>query len=151
MRVFIAGATGVIGMRVVPLLIEAGHAVTGMTRSPAKGNALRELGADPVVCDVFDADALRAAVVNARPDAIVHLLTDLPDALTEIDRFTDANARIRREGTRNLITAAKAAEASRFLAESVAWRLPGDAGAAVDELERLVLDAGGVVLRYGQF
>jgi len=150
MRVFIAGATGVIGVRLVPLLVASGHEVAGMTRSAEKTEALRALGAHAVVCDVYNDEALRAAVVEWRADAIVHLLTDLPDDLATIEGFIDANARIRREGTRNLLTAAQAAGATRFLAESVAWKLPGDAGEAVDELERKVLDAGGVVLRYGQ-
>ena len=149
MRVFIAGATGVIGIRLVPLLVADGHEVTGMTRSEQKADALRRLGAAPAICDVYDADALREAVVSANADAVVHLLTDLPDDMAEIDGFTAANARIRREGTRNLLAAAEAAGASRFLAESLAARPDGDAGAAVDELERSVLAAGGVVLRYG--
>ena len=151
MRIFVAGATGVLGIRLVPLLIADGHEVWGMTRSAPKADTLRALGAEPVVCDVYDADALRDSVAASGAEAIVHLLTDLPDDLSEIDDFTSANARIRREGTRNLLAAADAAGTSRFLAESVAWRLPGEAGAAVDELERSVLDAHGVVLRYGQF
>ena len=149
MRVFIAGATGVIGIRLVPLLIADGHEVTGMTRSEQKAHALRALGAEPAICDVYEADALREAVVGAKADAVVHLLTDLPDDLAEIDGFTNANARIRREGTRNLLAAAEAVGASRFLAESLAARPDGVAGEAVDELERSVLAAGGVVLRYG--
>ena len=149
MRVFVAGATGVIGIRLVPLLVADGHEVTGMTRSEQKADALRTLGGAPAICDVYDADALREAVVMANADALVHLLTDLPDDMAEIDGFTAANARIRREGTRNLLAAAEAAGASRFLAESLAARSDGDAGAAVDELERSVLAAGGVVLRYG--
>ena len=149
MRVFIAGATGVIGIRLVPLLIAHGHEVTGMTRSELRADALRALGAEPAICDVYEADALRGAVVNAKADAVVHLLTDLPDDMAEIDGFTNANARIRREGTRNLLAAVEAAGASRFLAESLAARPDGVAGEAVDELERSVLAAGGVVLRYG--
>jgi uncharacterized protein YbjT (DUF2867 family) len=150
MRIFVAGATGVLGIRLVPLLVADGHELTGMTRSAAKVDSLRELGAHPAVCDVYDANALRDAVAASGAEAIVHLLTDLSDDLAEIDGFTAANARIRREGTRNLLAAAEGAGASRFLAESVAWRLPGEAGAAVDELERSVLAASGVVLRYGQ-
>ncbi|HJR96994.1 MAG TPA: NAD-dependent epimerase/dehydratase family protein [Actinomycetota bacterium] len=150
MRIFVAGATGVIGVRLVPLLVAEGHEVAGMTRSLDKADFLRELGADPIVCDVYEAEALREAVVDTDAQAIVHLLTDLPDDEAEISRFTEANARIRREGTRNLLAAGEAAGTSRFLAESVAWRLEGDAGAAVDELESTVLGAGGVVLRYGQ-
>lgn len=149
MRVFVAGATGVIGIRLVPILVADGHQVTGMTRSDQKADALRALAAEPAICDVYDADALREAVVSANTDAVVHLLTDLPDDMSEIDGFTAANARIRREGTRNLLAAAEAAGASRFLAESLAARPDGDAGEAVDELERSVLAAGGVVLRYG--
>jgi len=147
MRVFVAGATGVIGARLVPLLVAGGHAVAGMTRSPQKAETLRHLGAEPVVCDAFDAPALRAMVVGFWPEAVVNKLTDLPD---EPAAISELNARMRREGTRNLLAAAQAAGASRFIAQSVAWPLSGDAGAAVSELERLVLAAGGVVLRYGR-
>jgi nucleoside-diphosphate-sugar epimerase len=149
-RIFVAGATGVIGVRLVPILVAEGHDVSGMTRSPTKADILRELGADPIVCDVYEADALRDAVVDTGAQAIVHLLTDLPDNEAEISRFTEANARIRREGTRNLLMAAEAAGTTTFLAESLAWRPEGEAGAAIEDLERAVLDAGGVVLRYGQ-
>lgn len=144
MRVFVAGATGVIGVRLVPLLVAAGHEVTGMTRSPAKGDLLRRLGADPVVADVYDRDSL--GVIDA--DVVVDELTDLPDAEAELGDFVDANARIRTEGTRNLLDAAR--DVPRFLIQSVAWQLPGAAGEAVAEMERMVLDRGGVVLRYGQ-
>lgn len=147
MRVFLAGASGVIGVRLVPLLVAAGHTVAGMTRSPGKVERLRELGAEPIVCDAFDADALIEAVVAFRPEAVVNELTDLPD---DESATNQGNARIRREGTRNLLAAADAARASRFVAQSVAWPLSGDAGAAVAELERLVLEARGVVLRYGR-
>jgi nucleoside-diphosphate-sugar epimerase len=147
MRVFVAGASGVIGLRLVPLLVARGHEVAGMTRTPAKAGRLRDLGAEPVVCDAFDAVALRDAVVAFGPDAVVNELTDLPDRPAAAN---EGNARMRREGTRNLLAAAEAADASRFLAQSVAWRLAGEGGAAVEELERLVLAAGGVVLRYGR-
>jgi nucleoside-diphosphate-sugar epimerase len=147
MRVFVAGASGVIGVRLVPLLVAAGHVVAGMTRSPRKAEPLRDLGAEPVVCDAFDASALRAVVVDFHPEAVVNELTDLPD---EPVAMNERNARMRRDGTRNLLDAAKAAGASRFVAQSVAWQLSGDAGAAVSELERLVLAANGVVLRYGR-
>ena len=136
-----------IGVRLVPQLVVAGHEVAGMTRSPAKVELLRRLGAKPVVCDAFDAHALREAVCAFRPDAVVNELTDLPD---QHSATNDANARMRREGTRNLLAAAKAAGAPRFVAQSVAWQLSGDAGAAVSELEQLVLAADGVVLRYGR-
>ena len=151
MRIFVAGATGVLGIRVVPLLVAGGHDVWGMTRTPSKSDLLWKAGAEPVVCDVYDLPALREAVVRSEVDAVLHLLTDLPDDASAIEAFTEANARIRREGTRNLLTAARAAGAARFLAESVAWQLPGDAGLAVAELERAVLHVAGVVLRYGRF
>jgi len=147
LRVFVAGASGVIGVRLVPRLVVAGHEVAAMTRSPAKVELLRRLGAEPVVCDAFDAHALREAVGAFQPEAVVNELTDLPDQPAATN---DANARMRREGTRNLLAAAKAAGASRFVTQSIAWQLPGDAGAAVRELERLVLAADGVVLRYGR-
>jgi len=121
-----------------------------MTRSPGKKDALRALGAEPVVCDVFDAEALREAVVGFGTEAVVHELTDLPDDPARIPEMATANSRIRREGTRNLLAAAEAAGASRIVAQSVAWQLPGDGGAAVEELERAVLNVGGVVIRYGQ-
>jgi nucleoside-diphosphate-sugar epimerase len=147
MRIFVAGASGVIGVRLVPLLAAAGHEVAGMTRSPGKRERLRALGAEPVVCDAFDAVGLRKAVVGFKPEAVVNELTDLPD---EPAATNEANAHMRRLGTRNLLAAADAAGASRFVAQSIAWQLPGDAGAAVSELERLVLAASGVVLRYGR-
>jgi nucleoside-diphosphate-sugar epimerase len=150
MRIFVAGASGVIGMRLVPGLLAAGHVVAGMTRTPSKAAILRALGAEPIVCDAFDAEALRAVVVAFAPDAVVHQLTDLPDDAGLIPGHAAANARMRREGTRNLLAAARAASVDRFLAQSVAWELSGDGGAAKQELERLVLDAGGVVLRYGR-
>jgi nucleoside-diphosphate-sugar epimerase len=150
MRIFLAGASGVIGVRLVPLLVEAGHVVAGMTRSPEKAGGLKVIGAEPVVCDVYDANRLREAVVAFAPEAIVDQLTDLPDDRASIPGFEAANARIRREGTRNLLAAARACGASRIVAQSVAWDLGGDAGAAVRELERAVLDANGIVLRYGQ-
>jgi nucleoside-diphosphate-sugar epimerase len=79
LRVFVAGASGVIGVRLVPQLVVAGHEVAGMTRSPAKVELLRGLGAEPVVCDAFDAHALREAVGAFQPEAVVNELTDLPD------------------------------------------------------------------------
>lgn len=151
MRIFLAGATGVIGRRLVPLLVDAGHLVAGLTRTPAKAAGLVELGAEPVVCDAFDADGLREAVVAFKPDVVLHQLTDLPDDVARLPEVRQANARIRREGTRNLLAAASAAGASRILAQSVAWQIPGDGGLAAQFLERSVLDAGGTVLRYGTF
>jgi len=150
MRVFLAGASGVIGVRLVPLLVGDGHEVAGMTRTAAKRPLLRELGARPVVCDVYDVNALTVAVVDAAPDLVMHQLTDLPDSADRISEHRERNNRIRTEGTRNLIAAARAAGADRFLAQSIGWTPPG-AGEAVAEHERLVLDAGGTVLRYGVF
>ena len=151
MRIFLAGATGVIGRRLVPLLVERGHVVAGMTRSPGNAEVLNDLGAEPVVCDVFDAERLRDAVAAFSPDLVMHQLTDLPDDLERIRESGGANARIRREGTRNLLAAASSADVDRVIAQSVAWTIPGDGGAAVAEMEEMVLAAGGVVLRYGQF
>jgi nucleoside-diphosphate-sugar epimerase len=149
-RIFLAGATGVIGVRLVPLLASAGHQVAGLTRSPAKQEMLRELGAEAVVCDVYDAATLRDAAVDFGPELVLHELTDLPDDPEALGDGA-ANARIRREGTRNLLAAAREAKASRFVAQSVAWELRGPGAAAKDELEGSVLGFGGVVLRYGQF
>ena len=147
MRVFLAGATGVIGIRLLPMLVGAGHDVAGMTRSPDKSARVDALGATPVVCDVFDAAALLDAVGAFSPDLIMHQLTDLPDERDEIPGYAERNNRIRTEGTSNLLAAAGGA--GRFLAQSIAWAPPGS-GQAVADHERLVLDAGGVVVRYGQ-
>jgi nucleoside-diphosphate-sugar epimerase len=151
MRIFVAGATGALGTQLVPLLVAAGHEVAGMTRSERKAETLRALGAEAVVCDVFDAGALAAAVARFAPGAVVHALTDLPADPRELSARASANSRIRREGTRNLLAAARSAAAHRILAESVAFPVGGDGQAAVEEHERAVLDAGGVVLRYGRF
>ena len=150
MRVFLAGASGVIGVRLVPLLVRAGHDVAGMTRTPAKADTLRGLGADPVVCDVYDADGLLHEVVSFAPELVLHELTDLPDDEASI-AGSSANARIRREGTRNLLAAAQSAGAARFVAQSIAWDPHGEGAVAKADLERMTLEAGGVVLRYGRF
>jgi nucleoside-diphosphate-sugar epimerase len=150
MRIFLAGASGVIGVRLIPLLVSDRHEVAGMTRSLQKVETLRELGAKPVVCDVFDASALIEAVKAFRPELVMHQLTDLPDEVDRIPEFAARNNRIRTEGTRNLLAAARAAGATRFLAQSIAWT-PPTGGEAIAEHERLVLDAGGVVVRYGTF
>ena len=121
-----------------------------MTRTAAKAGTLRRLGAEPVVCDVYDAEGLRSAIVAFSPDLVLHELTDLPDDEANA-AGSSANARMRREGTRNLVAGARAAGAQRFLAQSIAWDPPGDGALAKAELERMTLDAGGVVLRYGRF
>jgi nucleoside-diphosphate-sugar epimerase len=150
-RIFVAGASGLIGIRLVPLLASAGHVVAGMTRSPDKAGVLKDAGAEPVVCDAFDSGALTDAVTAFRPDVVFHQLTDLPDRADQIAAFGAKNARIRTEGTRNLLAAA-AASTSRVIAQSISWELPTEqARATTAEHERLVLAAGGVVIRYGQF
>ncbi len=150
MRIFLAGASGVIGRLLVPLLVDAGHTVAGMTRSADTADGLRELDAEPVVCDVFDAPALERAVVDFAPEAVIHQLTDLPDQVDQIPFYALRNNRIRTEGTANLMAAAAAASASRILAQSIAWT-PPTGGEGVREHERQVLAAGGVVIRYGTF
>lgn len=149
MRIFVAGASGVIGAHLVPLLVDEGHSVAGMTRSESKAELVARRGAEPVVCDVFDAGAVRDAVVGFGPEAVIHELTALPDDPAEVAQSMKANNRIRREGTQNLLAAAAAAGVKRFLAQSVAFALEGDSGVAVAEHEEAVLAAGGVVLRYG--
>lgn len=174
-RIFLAGATGAIGQRLIPLLCAAGHQVAGATRFEAKAAALRAFGAEPVVVDVFEADALKRAVRVAKPDIVIHQLTDLPPGL-DPTKMTDAigrNARIREEGTRNLIDASIAAGARRLIAQSIAWMYApgpqphreddpldrstdGPRGitlAGVVSLETQALQSpplDGIVLRYGQ-
>ncbi|MER6142180.1 NAD(P)-dependent oxidoreductase [Streptomyces sparsogenes] len=121
MRIFVAGATGAVGRRLVPLLVAAGHEVTGGTRTPEGAERLRAQGASAVRVDVFDADSVHRAVADAAPEAVVHQLT----ALTNGDRAE--NGRIRREGTRHLVDAAKRAGVSRIVAQSISWAYePGD-------------------------
>lgn len=135
----------------MPLLVADGHVVAGMTRSPNKAKQLRRLGAEPVVCDVFDAETLRRIIVKFNPDVVIHQLTDLPDDASQITEHLAGNERIRREGTLSLLAAAAAApRESRFIAQSIAWNLDGVRGAVAD-LETAVLKAGGTVIRYGQF
>lgn len=152
MNIFLAGASGVIGQRLIPRLVQAGHVVGGMTRSAGKTEVLRTLGAEPILCDVFNRDGLIQAVQKFKPDVILSELTDLPDDAAQIGTLAGLNARIRTEGTRNLIDAARRSGSPKILAQSVAWQLPdGTDARAVAELERSVLAEGGVVLRYGQF
>jgi nucleoside-diphosphate-sugar epimerase len=175
MKIFLAGATGAIGRRLTPLLVAAGHHVTGMTRNPASADALEKAGISTALVDVFDADALKTAMVDAAPEVVMHQLTDLPRVLENENQLAAAyprNARIRLHGTRNLIAAAQAAAARRFIVQSVAFGYaPGrephseddpldvkdgpravTIGAAAD-MERQVLTSGmpGIVLRYGFF
>jgi NAD(P)H-binding len=146
-RIFMAGATGVIGIRLLRLMLAQGHVVAAMTRTPGKIDELRRVGSSPILCDLFDSCSLSAAVKDFLPDVIVHQVTDLPDDLKRLPEFVSANNRTRSEGTRNLLTAAKLVNVSRFVAQSIAW--PG--GPVVDAHERTVVNAGGTVLRYGQF
>ncbi len=123
MKVFVAGATGVVGRRLVLLLRAAHHEIAGTTRVPAKGRALSTLGVTPYVVDAFDASALTDAVERAAPDVIIHQLTDLP-AAPGSDGYQAAlerNARLRIEGTRNVMTAAKSAGVGRVIAQSIAF------------------------------
>ncbi|HEY6576324.1 MAG TPA: NAD(P)H-binding protein, partial [Mycobacterium sp.] len=99
MRIYLAGASGVIGSRLVPLLVDAGHTVGAMTRSADKAGRLASMGAQPIVCDVFDRPALIGAVRTFSPDVLLHELTDLPDALENLSTEGSLlNARIRAEG-----------------------------------------------------
>jgi nucleoside-diphosphate-sugar epimerase len=123
-KIFLAGASGAIGRRLTPLLVAGGHEIAAATRSAATARELEATGIRAVIVDVFDADALRRTVVEARPDIVMHQLTDLPRVLDDEAQLAAAyprNARIRTEGTRNLIAAAKAATARRFIVQSVAF------------------------------
>ena len=143
MKVFLAGATGVIGRRLLPMLVEGGHEVTAMTRSDERAVALREARATPVVCDVFDAQGLRAAVEAARPEVVLHELTDLPANLDprKMEEQAAGNDRIRTEGTRNLVAAAVAAGARRVVAQSVAFAYAPTGGRPKTEDDPLWDDA----------
>src|SRR5262249_36964928 len=122
MKVFLAGAAGAIGQRLVPLLLTAGHTVIGTTRSGEKAAELRTRGVTAVVVDVYDATALRAAVAQARPDVVMHQLTDLPKVLDPNRPASfGGNSRLRIEGTPNLVAAAQAAGARRLIAQSIAF------------------------------
>lgn len=123
MKVFLAGASGVIGRRLVVLLRRVGHDVTGTTRSETNAAALTTLGATPAVVDVFDAKALLTAMAAAQPDVVIHQLTDLPDVIdpARLPAMREANARLRRDGTRNLMNACEVFKVKRVVAQSIAW------------------------------
>ena len=125
MRIFLARASGAIGRRLVPLLIAAGHDVTGMTRSAEAARGLEATGVHPAIVNVYDAAALQRAAIAARPEAVIHQLTDLPQIYDakEVPAAYPRNARTRIEGTRNLIAAAKAAGARRFIVQSIAFAM----------------------------
>lgn len=123
-----------------------------MTRSAEKAGRLAALGTQPIVCDVFDRSALTTAVRSFSPDLLLHELTDLPDDLEELPEVSLLNARIRVEGTRNLLDALEGMDQTKIVAQSVAWTMrPGAEANAVASLEEAVLAASGVVLRYGMF
>jgi nucleoside-diphosphate-sugar epimerase len=178
MRVFFAGATGAIGKRLVPFLVQAGHLVTGMTRSRGKAGSLRAAGADAAIVDALDPVAVASAVERAKPEVIVHELTAIPPDL-DPRRFEEQfrlTNRLRTEGTDHLLAAARAAGVRRFIAQSYAgWPYARTGGpvkteddsldpnppaafretlAAIQHLESAVLQASGlegVILRYGGF
>jgi len=174
MKVFVAGAAGVIGRPLVSLLVAAGHEVTGTTRDPERTASLEAAGATPVVVDALDERGLRAAVAEASPEVIVHQLTALPDRFNPRNRsLYSATNRVRAEGTRNLLAAARAARVERFACQSIALGYApgpvaeikdedaplalgapppfGDGIRVVEQMERAVLEARGLVLRYGAF
>jgi 2-alkyl-3-oxoalkanoate reductase len=131
-RVFVAGATGAIGQPLVRMLLESGHEVTGMTRSEERAERLRAVGASAVVADALDAEAVREAMVAAAPEAVVHQLTDLPHEFSMRYGYGQTS-RLRTEGTRNLLDGARAADARRFVAQSIAFVYSAKAPAAADE------------------
>lgn len=178
MNVFVAGATGAIGRRLVPALLESGFNVVAMTRSPEKAAALRDLGATPVVADALKRDEVLQAVARARPDVVIHQLTDL----TGVSNYKNFDAefartnRLRTEGTDNLLAAARAAGVRRVIAQSYGNWIYERSGtslknetdrldphppqnqcqslAAIQHLERAVAgatDLEGIALRYGSF
>jgi uncharacterized protein YbjT (DUF2867 family) len=152
MRIFLAGASGVIGQRLIARLVRARHVVGGMTHHAGEAELLCRLGAEPILCDVFDQETLVKAVRGFKPDVILDEVTDLPDDPARISEQAGRNARIRTEGTQNLIEAARRSGSPKILAQSVDWQLPdGPDAQAVAALERSVIAEGGVVLRYGQF
>ncbi len=120
--VFIAGATGVIGRRLVPLLLQRGHAVVGMTRTPTGRERLERLGARAVIADALDPDAVGRAISEAAPDVVMHQLTALSDLrdFRNFDRAFADNARLRSEGTDILLSASRAAGVHTFIAQSFA-------------------------------
>ena len=177
MRIFVAGATGVIGQHLLPLLTAQGHQVTATTRRPAKAGQLRALGAEPAVVDGLDAVAVGEAVARAEPEVVIHQMTSLAGAfsLRRFDRMFAVTNQLRTQGTDHLLAAASAAGVRRFIAQSyTGWTNIREGGpvkteddpldprpphaqreslAAIRHLERAVLAAplAGIVLRYGSF
>ena len=175
MRVFVVGASGAIGTRLVPQLLDQGHEVIGTYRSPAHGERVREAGADPLRLDVLDRLAVRRAIFETAPDAIVHQATALTGVRfsRNLDRSFVQTNRLRREGTDALLAAAREGGVGRFVAQSFASmryaRIGGpvkteddplepdvpagmtETSAAMNYIDRAVTSAGGIVLRYGVF
>jgi len=175
MRVFVAGASGAIGTRLVPQLIDRGHEVIGTFRSPGNAERVRALGAEPIALDLLDARAVRKAVLETKPEAIVHQATALADVRfsKNLDRSFAPTNRLRTEGTDALLAAAREAGVRRFVAQSFAsYRYAREGGpvkteddpldptpvpamretnAAMRSLDQAVTDAGGIALRYGGF
>jgi len=178
MKIFVAGATGFVGSRLIPLLVDRGHQVVGTTRSAAKADRLTRVGAEPMIVDGLDRDGLTAAVIKAEPDVVVHQMTALSVHfdLRRVDRYFAMTNRLRTEGTDILLAAARSAGVRKVVAQSFAgWpyaRVGGPVKTeddpldptppprlrstldAIRHVEREVLSAGdmdGVVLRYGGF
>lgn len=166
MKVFVAGASGTIGVPLVRALVAAGHDVTAMTRTPGKQQTLRSLGATPVLADALDADGLTRVVRAASPDVVIHELTALPKMGVRSAKALEPTNRLRIDGTRNLIAAAVDARARRIIGASFAMAAAAtpyangeidDAVAAMWSLESQILDADrkglieGIVLRYGMW
>ncbi|MGH6836176.1 MAG: NAD-dependent epimerase/dehydratase family protein [Methylocella sp.] len=178
MKILLAGATGAVGRRLVPLLRAAGHEIAGLTRSPAKVDLLRRIGATPIVADALDPAAVMSAVRQAKPEIVIHQLTSIPRNLyyRNFDREFALTNRLRTEGTDNLLAAARTAGVGRFIAQSFAgWSYAREGGAVKTEEDpldpnpppmfRRTLEAirylesavtgqtalAGLVLRYGYF
>jgi nucleoside-diphosphate-sugar epimerase len=175
MRVFVAGASGVIGRPLVRQLVAAGHEVVGMTSRDSGRGAILEAGGEAVVCDALDADAVEATVRDARPEVVISQLTRLPKEYDPRKIDYEPTNRVRAEGGRNVIRAAKAAGARRFITQSIAFLYAPEGGMVKDEEarpwtdapepfgsgaqatlghEREALGTSGlesIVLRYGQF
>lgn len=150
MRILVVGATGVIGRELVPGLVAGGHDVVGTTRSEQGAAALERLGATGVAFEAY-AGSAPDLITQAQPDILICQLTDLPDRADELAQRRAGNARIRREVIPRLVGAAASAGVRHILVQSVAWPMQGESADAVTIMERATLDAGGVVLRYGQF
>jgi nucleoside-diphosphate-sugar epimerase len=178
MRIFVAGATGAVGRSLLPKLARAGHAVTGLTRTPQKAELVRRLGAEPVIADALDEAAVQAAVAAAQPDVIIHELTDLKGAsdLRHFDKAFASSNRLRTAGTDHLLSAARRCGVKRIVAQSFCgWPYARDGGwvkseddpldpdppaamratlDAIRHMERAIAGSAapeGVALRYGAF